>query len=260
MNFAKLSVQAQRFATDNSPLILTAIGAAGSVLAVFQASRASLRAAEMIQNEQFKINVTDTTRHQMTKKEKVHLVWKEYVLPGTTLLGTVTAIVYANRISTRRLAALAAAYSLADKNYEEYKEKIVQKLGPNKEQAARDELAQDRVNRNPPTESQVIMVGGGDILCIDQFTGRYFKSDMESIRKAENDTNYQILRDGYASLSDFYERVGLAATSFSEEVGWKDDQKVDLKFSSVISPDGKPCISFDFDATPIRNYAKCWAD
>lgn len=77
---------------------------------------------------------------------------------------------------------------------------------------------------------------------------------MEGLRKAENDLNGQVLNDYYASLSDFYNLIGLPATSMSDDVGWNSDKQLKLQFSSVLTVEGRPCLSFTFNTTPIRNF------
>ena len=81
---------------------------------------------------------------------------------------------------------------------------------------------------------------------------------METLKKAQNDTNYQVLNDVYASLGDFYSRVGLARTSISEEVGWNSNKLLELEFSTTMSEDGRPCISIGFHVDPVRNYHKVY--
>ena len=155
-----------------------------------------------------------------------------------------------------RAAAVAAAYTISEKAFSEYKEKVVERLGTPKEQKIRDEVAQDRVTKNPPNERETIITGGGEVLCYEAFTGRYFKSDMETLKKAQNDLNYVMLNDGYASLSDFYNKIDLPTTSYSDEIGWTSDKLLELNFSTVLSDDGRPCISIDFMAAPVRDYYK----
>ena len=149
---------------------------------------------------------------------------------------------------------MAAAYSISEKAFSEYKEKVIEKIGENKEQKVRDEIAQDQVNRNPVSTREVIITGNGDVLCYDSITGRYFQSNVESLRKAMNDTNHQIINDMYASLNDFYNRIGLPMTPYASEVGWNADRLLELQFSTVLSEDGRPCISVSYPLSPIRDY------
>lgn len=253
MAFDNLAQRASKFAADNSPAILTAIGVTGVLTTAYLTGKASFKAAEIIRKE------TDRndkfTGYEGTLKQNLELTWKLYIPAATTGLVTVACIIGSNRIGTRRAAALATAYTISEKMFTEYKDKVVEKLGEKKEQAVRDELAQERVDKAPVSSSkEIIIAGGGDVLCFDVFTGRYFKSDMETLKKAQNDLNYQIINNMYASLSDFYNLIGLAPTGFSEEVGWNSDKLMELDISTVLSDDGRPCISVNFNVHPIRDY------
>lgn len=256
MDFSKFGKTVEKFTVDNSPTILTGVGVVGTVATAYLTAKASFRAAQQISDREFVIKTHPTTpmgSSELETKEKVALVWKNYIPPVGVGTLTVASIIGANRVSMRRAAAMAAAYSLSEKGYREYKEKIVEKLGKNKEQAARDDLAQNRLNNNPPS-GQVLLVGDGNVLCMDQYSGRYFHSDMETLRRAENDINFEILNSGHAVLSDFYERVGLKPTSASEEVGWTaPDDRLELGISTILTPDGKPCLSFDLNVKPVRH-------
>lgn len=149
---------------------------------------------------------------------------------------------------------MAAAFVLSERTFEEYKSKVVEKLGARKEQNVRDEIAQDRVLQNPPPPT--IVIATGKVLCYDGFAGRYFESDMESLKKAQNDINRQIMYDGFASLSDFYDLLGLRHTDLSDDVGWNSEtQEVSLKFSSVLTEDNRPCLAFTFEVHPFRGHS-----
>lgn len=242
--------KAEKLIIDNSPSLLTALGVTGTVTTAYLAGRASFKAAELIIVEQ------DDRGDWIPPKEQLQLVWTLYIPAVGAGVITVASIIMANRIGTRRAAALAAAYTLSEKAFAEYKDKIVETIGAKKEQAARDAIAQDRVDAYPPDSSQLVMVGTTDVLCYDMFTGRYFQSSMETLRQAQNDLNYSILNNGYASLSDFYSLIGLSTTASSEEVGWTLDKLLELRFSSVLSEQNQPCLAVDFAVAPVRNYHK----
>jgi len=250
MNFPKLAAQAEKLVVDNSPLILTVIGATGSVASTYLGIKATFKAAKKIQDAEFVIHTTDSKNHELTKKDKVKIIWKLYVAPAAVLGVSVGAIVMSNRISVKRAAALAAGYTLVNDRFDEYKTKIEEKLGLKKEEAARTEIAQDRVNANPTT----MVITSGKTLFRDEPSGRYFESTMEDIKKAENAINYRIMNREYAVLSDLYEELGLPPTSISEEFGWNNStDRLDILYSAVITQDGKPCITMDYNVQPIRN-------
>lgn len=257
MTLISIAKRTEKFLADNSPIVLTAIGVTGTITTAYLTGVATFKAADLIlveEDRQYRETVGEP-RIVLDRKEMFLLVWKEYIPAAGVGVITVACIVGANRIGTRRAAAMAAAYSISEKAFTEYKEKVVEKLGDNKERAIRDEIAQDRVLANPPTGRE-ILIGRGDILCFDAYTGRYFMSSMEEIKKAQNDTNYEILHNNYCSLGDFYNRLGLPGTSFSEEVGWSSDHMLEVIFSTVLADDGQPCLTIQFSVDPIRGYYK----
>lgn len=247
----ELARRAQKYVIDNSPSILTAIGVSGVITTAYLTGRASFKAAEIIREREEEDGHAEDAKIRL--KHRTQLVWKEYVPPVVMATMTVSAIVCANRIGQRRAAALATAYTIMERGYEEYRTKVIEKLGEKKEQALRDEVAQERIERNPIGDKTVI-IGSGEVLCFDEHTGRYFQSDMETLRKAQNDLNNQIINDFYASLTDFYEMIGLPKTAESDEVGWNSDRLLELTFSGTIAKDGRPCISVGFKVVPIRGF------
>jgi hypothetical protein len=252
MNFMQLAKNAERFAIDNGPAILTAIGVTGTLTTAYLTGKASFKAAALIEEQE---HAEGLLSGYPGRKDVVKLVWKLYIPAAGSATLTIAAIVTANHVSSKRVTAMAAAYSISEKAFVEYREKVIEKIGEKKERDYRDEVAQERVTRTPMNEGQVIITDNGDILCFDHFTGRYFKSSMETLKQAENEINHLILNQGYACLSDFYHDIGLPATSLSDSVGWNSDKMLKLEFSTVLSPDNRPCISIDFDISPSRKFS-----
>jgi len=251
INFTELSEKASKFAVKNSPAILTGVGVAGVLTTAFLTGKASFRAAKAIQDEVDRFAQYED-KDPLDTKEKFLIVWKYYIPPAGAALLTVGAIVAANQIGTRRATAVAAAYALSEKAWAEYREKIVEKLGEKKETAIRAEVAQDKVNKHDPEEKVIFMTGNGEVLCLEAMTGRYFRCEMETLKKAQNDTNYQIIRQDYAALSDFYDKIGLPNTSDSDNVGWnvRMGRELELEFSSALTGKGEPVLVFSYKYAP----------
>jgi hypothetical protein len=245
--------KAAEFAEANAAALLTAGGVVGTVATAVLTGRAALKAAEIITAEEVKSYNAETGDVKLLDtKEKVKLVWPQFLLPAATGSATVASIIMANRVSAQKAAALAAAYGLAERNLSEYKDKVSEKLTGPKKTAIDDEIAQDRVNRTSGHE--VVIVGDGEVLCFDEPTGRYFRSTMENLKSAVNATNAEILNHDWARATFFYEEIGLPATTWTDDVGWNRDRLMDLKYTTVMSPDNKPCIAIDFTVLPIVEY------
>lgn len=260
MTLSDVARRVEKLVVDNSPAIMTSIGVAGVLTTAYLTGRATFKAAEILRKEQEEFDqivaeqLPDFNTDELEPKEKIALVWKLYIPPTVTAVVALAAIICANRVGSRRAAALAAAYTISEKAFDEYRTKIVEKMGAKREEAARAEIAKDRLDRLPPEESQVLGTFGGSHLCYEAFTGRYFLSDLETLRKAENDINHEVIHDSFASLSDLYDSIGLPHTSMSDEVGWNLDKLLELHFVPVLTDTGKPCISVEFTVAPIRHY------
>lgn len=264
MIYQVLAKKVQVFAVENSPIILTGVGVVGTVTTAVLTGRASFKAAHIIHQEALQrshehaesVGKDFVGLPDLPRGEKVKLVWTEFIPPVGVGAITVTSIIFANRISTSRAAAMAAAYAVSDKTFSEYKEKVQERLGVKKETDIRDEIAKERIDANPP--GTLIVVGDGDVLCYDVLTGRYFKSAVEKLKKAENEVNADIVSGDGASLSRFYDEIGLPQTPYSDTVGWNLDNRCELQLSTVLTDDDRPCISVDFAGWPKPDYIKIW--
>lgn len=250
---------ASKFVVDNSPAIMTAAGVTGALTTAYLSVKATFKAADTIQDDYNQriaaAGGINGDWEPMTAKEKLKLVWKEYIPAGISMVLTASAIVAANRAGSRRTAGLAAAYSVVQKSFDDYREIVVEKLGDIKEREVHDQASQKNLVDNPPTRP-VIITGRGKHLCFDSMSGQYFESSMEEIRKAENETYSQILHDDYASVADFYYRLGINQTDFSDQLGWRSGTKFELSIDTRLSVDDIPTITIDFRSKPIPDYYK----
>ena len=247
------------FAEANAAALLTAGGVVGTVATAVLTGRAGFKMSEVFRAEQVsrqteELGLVDPEQPlpKLDKWDKAKLSWPYLLPPVLTGTTTIAAIIMANRISAQKAAALAAAYGLAERNLSEYKEKVSEKLTGPKKTAIDDELAQDRVNQTDGYQNIVIVEG--EVLCFDEPTARYFRSTMENIKSAVNATNQEIIHHDHASAGFFYEELDLPGTSWTDSVGWNTDQLLELKYSTVLSPDGRPCIAIDFKVLPKADY------
>lgn len=250
MNVRSFVNIAQRYVIDNSPTLLTAFGVTGTLATAYLTGKATFKAADILRREAEARVLMEKQPPPPTKKEQVKLVWKCYIPPALTVVTTVGCVVAANTISMSRAAAMAAAYTIADKNFSEYKDKVKEVIGDKKEGEVRAALAQDAVDK--ASMVNVERGHGGDTLCLDKWTGRFFTSDMQTIRAAENDLNKGLYKgsERVATLGDFYQCLGLSSPRCSEDVGWNADSSLDLTFDTVLR-EGQPVLVMDFANTPF---------
>lgn len=252
----------------NSPTILTGVAVAGLFSTVVLAVRATPKAILLMDEdaerrysngEVLKLYPEDiklvTSSMLLTKKQIIQATWKCYIPAAAVGTATIACIIGANSINLRRNAALASVYSITEAAFKEYQAKVTETLGKGKEIKIRDEIAKDRIANNPVSNTEVIFTGKGEVLCLDAISGRYFKSDVQSIKRVENEQN-RILRDEmYVSLNDVYYELGLKPTKLGDELGWNIDRGyIEFDFSSQITDEGTPCLVLDYTLSPKFKY------
>lgn len=258
----KLIDKTAKILNDKSPEILTGFGVAGLITTVVLTARGTIQACEIVAEEEetrqaaFDKNAPDDAIYpEMSKLDIAKLTWKCYI-PTVIMSGTsIACIIGAHNVSARRAAALSSLYSLSESALNEYKEKTKDLLGEKKESQLREKLAEDRLSANPVEKSTIIETGRGDTLCYEVMSGRYFKSSMEAIRRAENDFNQQLLGGDYClSLNELYGLLGLDYIGLGEEVGWTANRMLRFNFLSKLASNGTPCLVVDYDVRPGADF------
>lgn len=237
MDLSKLIDGILQTLKENAPEILTGLAIAGVGTTAAVAARGGFQAGQRLTYE----------KPDMTVKEKFLATWPFYMPAVVTGAGTITCIVLASKGQAKRTAAAVTAYSMTERAFSEYRDKMVAEMGQRKDQKILDAMAQDQVHQNPPPMSGILVVGKDESLFCELHTGRYFKTDMESVRKAINDVNHWINIDRKVRLDDFYNLIGIPSTDTSDRLGWTDDELMELIFSTAMTEDERPCITFRYN-------------
>lgn len=246
----------RHFLTKNSPTIFTFAAVGGVISVAVLAITATPKALRLISDEKMiRADGPNVDFHEITKMEAVKIVWKCYI--PTVIMGGITigCIIGANSINLRRNAALASIYSLTEATLREYQAKIVETIGENKARKISDEVYKDTLAAHPVDDKTIIITNRGDTLCYEALSGRYFKSDIENIRRVQNDINRDLLSEMYISLNDVYFSLGLANTIMGETLGWYvNDGSLDFRFTSQLTAEGEPCLVIDYKTYPRNDY------
>jgi len=228
-----------------SPIILSVSAGVGVLTTAYLVGRASFQAAEVIRIEESIGGTAGDPKQRL--KERAKLVWRLYIPAAISTTSTIVCIVGANRAGTAKTLAAQTAFAVTERAYSEYRDKVIEEFGARKDQSIRDKVAADRVKDKPPSEQTVLMSGPGNVLCCELHTGRYFISDMESLRRAQNDINAKILKHDYATLDDLYYILGLKTTSTSGNLGWTSGRQLEMSYSTMLTEDNRPCITFEYN-------------
>lgn len=252
---------ATKFTSRNAGTILTVVSIVGVCTTAWKTGEASVKAARVIEEMNY------TSEEPPTKKEIVKAVAPFYIEPAIAAGVTITSIIFTRKIYLRRQAALAAAYSIADARYKEYREKVTESLGEKKEKKLREEIAEKKVSESPPDTSglNIIHTGEGDVLFCDSYTMRYFYSSYEAVERARLELSAMVQDDNYASLNELYSALKIPQTTLGDLLGWNiwmlgangDKKTLPLYTGNTIqtpTPEQLPCTVIDYELEPVFFY------
>lgn len=245
MNLNQLAGLAMRFVKANSTEIASALAGVGVVSTAILTAKATFRAAEVIRaNEEGNVPF-ESERERVWTRTK--LVWKLYVPPVFSASVAIGCVFLSNRFAAQKILAATTTLAVSERAYSAYRDKVVEEFSKRKDQSIRDKVVAKQIEKTPPPPNNVLVTGPGNVLCCELYTMRYFVSDMESLRKAENRVNSHSLKHDYTTLDEFYYYVGLRNTTVSGNLGWSGDKLMELEFSTNMTEDGRPCIAFDYN-------------
>lgn len=257
--------------TKHSPEILTGLGIAGMISSTVLAVKATPKAIKLLEerkeelnkkrfNDEIERDYSLKDHKELDKlgfKETVKTTWKCYIPTAVIMTASIACLIGASSVHIKRNAVLATAYQLSEAAAIEYKNKVIETIGAKKEEAIRDKISKDHIDQNPVTKNEIFITEKGNTLCYDHLSGRYFKSDIDKIKKSINELNHQINKSFYISLNDFYDEIGLEHTELGNVLGWNSDMGLlDLHFSSHLASEGTPCLALDFNVLPKYDYDK----
>lgn len=249
INVSKIIKDTQKSIIKHSPEILTGLGITGMIGTTVMGIKATPKALRLM--DEAKCEKGD----ELTVVETVKTTWICYVPTVVTGALSIACIVGASSVNNRRNAALATAYAMTRTTLKEYEEKVVETVGEKKEQLIKDKVAKSKLEQNPVSNNEVFITSKGEALCYDVHSGRYFKSDVDKIRRVQNDLNERLLSEHHISLNEFYYEIGLPCNGAGNDLGWNiEDGQIKILFSSQLAEDNTPCLVIDYLVAPRYNY------
>lgn len=270
----------------NSPKLLTIAGVVctgGAVaFAIKVTPEAKLRLDKIIEKkkrealaecdgDQEKYELIPAYKMWPTPLEAVKEVGTLYIPTGLMLGSAAGCFIGANNINMKRTAAATAAFTATEEAFRNYRTKVVQQIGEKKAAEVIDAIAQDKVNENPPecVENKtsgrkyqpVIITGRGDSLCFDAYSGRYWYTNIDSIRRTEVKMNNKLMNDMYVSLNDVYLELGLPTVEMGEDLGWDINTTgmINFDYSSILADEEHgecPCLVISYRVGPRFGYSE----
>ena len=193
----------------------------------------------------------------LTAKETIKLTWKLYLPTVLSVAASVPCVIMSNKVSNKRYAAIATAYTISEAALQEYKDKTKEIIGEKKTKQIEESISDDRVTKTYSGGNQVILTGNGDSLFYEPLSGRYFKSNWNDILKAANELNSEAITNmsGQTTLNDWFQKIGLETTEIGETLGWNlmnnSSNLIDISISSHITKDNVPCGAIYYNRQPV---------
>lgn len=239
--------------SKHSPEILIGLGITGMITTTILAVKATPKALQLIENRKEELEV-----ETLTPLETVKTTWKCYIPAAITGSVATACLIGSHSVNAKRNAALATAYKLSETAFTEYRESVAETIGEKKEKAVRDKVSEKQIEQNPVNKTEVIVTGKGNTLFFEPLSHRYFYSDMEKIKRAENNLNKEIICDPFdagVTVNDFYAEIGIPGTATGDNLGWKLGYLIDIYPSAQMAEEGsehegEPCIVLNYSNPP----------
>ena len=224
--------------------LIPVASAVGVATTAYLASKATLRASEAVNEDEMLCGTAEDDKERI--KNAVQIGWRYYiptVVSGATTVGIVSLGSYS---MTKRTVAAVSAASMAEKAFTEYRRSVVEQIGEKQERLISESVTKRQIEASPPLDKNIIMIGNKTVTCCELYTGRYFKSDMETIRRAVNEINSRILHELYVTLDELYSLLDLPVTTESSNLGWDSDKLLELEYATILHDD-TPCLTFKYN-------------
>ena len=159
-----------------------------------------------------------------TAKDKFELVKasaKYYIPTAVGLTAGIACVIAKDVLHKKELALLSASaaattsYLVANrdklKKLSEKPEvkKVVKSIFPTKEEFKHQTIEE---------------TGNGDLLCIEGYSGRIFRSSREAVEEAQKQLSKQYIEDKYCCYNDYYRNLNILETQFGYDHGWANNE------------------------------------
>ena len=262
-----------------SPQIVIAAGVAGMIVGTVMACRATKKVPEIINDKDDKIKDIDAGVDEwadldedqknieiikVAAKSWIKIAWA-YAPAVAIDIVSILAITKGAQIFKNRQAALCAAYATLDSGYKNYRQRVVDKYGPEEDRNLQHGIRQESVKEKVVGEDGKTKTVKKTIDVMDNPNkySTYARLFDESspywekqkhynqlfLQVKQNEFNVKLQADGFVFLNQVYEALGIPKTRAGQIVGWRydpdnptGDNYIDFGMYDVSNPAAKDFI------------------
>lgn len=215
-----------------SPEILTAAGVVGFVATAVLAAKATLKLEDKIDkinNDIYEVNeYKDGNKKELSKVyvKGAFEITKLYLPTISVGLLSATSIVAAHGIMNRRQAGLVAAYAVLEKGFEEYRKRVIDEFGEEKDREFRSGIVFKK-NADGTTSQEAeeyIRTGLSDYQRIFGRENQYWSENSDFnvffLTAQQNIFNNKLQARGHVFLNEVLDALGFEHTPAGSVVGW----------------------------------------
>ena len=238
------------------PKVLSGLSCIGVLATAYLSAKGGAKSKKTLEY------AADVKNSELTIKEEIMLSWKHYI-PASIAAGvTLATIISSFCLAERTQASLLAAYAVLDRTYKRYQNEIRKEFG--------EEAHAKIIQRVIPEAEQTDVYGEclGEICnnsfdvreelrtFYDAYSGKYFKSTIGQVLRAELNLNRNFTLGWEVPLAQWYEFNGIEPPANAEKYFWTQESGlsfIDFVHSSTTTDDGFECcvIEFAFDPYPV---------
>lgn len=253
MDFNSIINGVKAFTTSHAPELLVGTGIAAAGMACILTAKETPKALQIRDALKAKWEREDRERKEpLTVKTKVkrfgEMAWcyiKSYKWAALAFASSVALLVSGTSISLKRTAAASTMATMTREAFYEYKDKVREQIGEDKEHKIQDELDSKHMEEAGAPTTPVIE---GKQLCFDDFLKVYFYSTKDDIHKAELEISDRLLAEDFVTLNDYLYMLDMEDRGdLGDQYGWMPDKKPNIKFGCRLTPDNIPALTVHYD-------------
>lgn len=241
----------------HSPEILIGVGIVGAVASTVLACKATTKVNDILENTKESVDAIHTGVEDgeirgveytpEDGKKDLAIVYTQTGLQLAKLYApavvvgalSITSILAAHNILNKRVVASAAAYAIVDKNFKDYRGRVVERFGEALDRELRynikaqevEEVVIDEEGNETVVKKTVqtaSIVESDYAKFFDEYCTGWDKNpeyNLSFLKNQQRFANEKLKAQGYLFLNDVYESLGIPKTQAGQSVGWLYDPK-----------------------------------